>query len=690
MRRVYSIVLAISLQTGAALAQPAVPPEGRAADIIVTGERIDRSIFETASSVAVIDQDAIDAQAADRVDQLLAFTPNVQLGSGTEGPTIRGQDTTGVVRELFAFLGGARPRATLTVDGRAAGFFEYVNGAASIWDVERVEIFRSPQTTTQGRNSIAGAIFVNTSDPAYAWEGRARAVAGDFGSRQASAAVSGPILAGQLAIRASGDIKLGRNASDMADAIPGADIDRDDHGAARIKLLAEPGEVPGLRVEASYAHTQSQAAQFEAVSAPFKARRFPTPLRTNGVIRTRVDSLTALISYTFDEALTSRTTLSHGDALIQRFSQPGFGQTRTDSDDYSIESILSWQPAGAVRMLGGIHYLAIKQRQFIDVRAPGLQIGTGGFRDRQASLGIFGETTWRPTSRLAITAGLRYQRDRQDRVGQVGPVGPGITLDYDETFDAWLPKVSISLELSETATAGFLVQRAYNPGGTTISLRTRREDSFEAETLWNYEAFARASFAGGRATLAANLFYNDLRDAQRPQTRQFPLPNGMSFADVEIVNAPSAESYGLELELGWKASRRLSLRGGIGLLETRIRRMPLPSDPLTGKAFQRAPNFSASAGIEWRPIEALHLSAQLRTNSSYFSDDANDPALRVDGSALVNARAAYTQGSVTVFGYVRNLFDEFVPTSLIRPAIGAIFASAFDPREVGVGVEARF
>lgn len=38
----------------------------------------------------------------------------------------------------------------------------------------------------------------------------------------------------------------------------------------------------------------------------------------------------------------------------------------------------------------------------------------------------------------------------------------------------------------------------------------------------------------------------------------------------------------------------------------------------------------------------------------------------------------------------RNLFDAPMPTSLIRPATGPIYAPLFDPREMGVGVEARF
>ena len=77
-------------------------------EIIVTGERIARTQHETISSVAVHTADIIEAQAApDRVEQLLQTVPNVQLGSGGEGPSIRGQDSTGVVRDLLHFLAGA-------------------------------------------------------------------------------------------------------------------------------------------------------------------------------------------------------------------------------------------------------------------------------------------------------------------------------------------------------------------------------------------------------------------------------------------------------------------------------------------------------------------------------------------------------------------------------------------------------
>ena len=132
---------------------------------------------------------------------------------------MRGPDSTGVRRNLLAFLGGARPRVTLSVDGRAVSDYEYVFGAAAIRDVERVEVFRSPQTTTQGRNSIAGATFINTEDPTCAWESRARGIVGQLGSRQVSTMLTRPIVDDQLAIRVTGDLRHGRMASDLADGL---------------------------------------------------------------------------------------------------------------------------------------------------------------------------------------------------------------------------------------------------------------------------------------------------------------------------------------------------------------------------------------------------------------------------------------------------------------------------------------
>ena len=88
----------IGLVVFAALSAGQSPEETKPAgasvsEIIVTGERVERSLRETPSSVAVFTGDEIERQrGSDRLEDLLQQVPNVQLGTGSQGPAIRGQE----------------------------------------------------------------------------------------------------------------------------------------------------------------------------------------------------------------------------------------------------------------------------------------------------------------------------------------------------------------------------------------------------------------------------------------------------------------------------------------------------------------------------------------------------------------------------------------------------------------------
>lgn len=678
------LYLACSLGMAAPPSQPpaAAEAEGAGAEIVVTGERAERRLLDTPSSVAVFTADRLESLAGvERVDDLLSDIPNVQIGSGGEGPTIRGQDTTGVLRDLPAFLGGTRPRTTLQVDGRPAGFNEFVFGAAPLWDVERVEVFRSPQSTTQGRNSIAGAIFVETNDPTYAWEGRGRILVGNEDVLQGSALLSGPIVADQLAFRIAGDLRGARASSRIADFVPDADPNEESHALVRAKVLLEPRGLPDARLELTYSHLETRAPQIEGVKAPFERRRDPSPIY--GSFLTNIDSGTAVLTWQLASDLRWATTLSYGDALIRRLVRPGVGRARTRTNDYSGETVLRWSPSEALSALAGLHLLDTRLRQEIDLAA---LIGTGAFKDDQASFGLFGEVALRPVPRIEVTAGARYQRDGQRRVGSIGDARGRFAIDFEETFEAWLPKLALTYAAAEDLRVGAIVQRAYNPGGATIRADTGATDTFGAETLWAYELFARASLMNGRLTARANLFYNDIENAQRPQVRTVFFPDGTGVLVTDIDNAPAAETYGMEADLTWRPSRRFSLEAGLGLLRTQTLDTVDPVDPIRGKEFQRAPHLTASASFDWRPIDPLRLSLQLRHNRGYFSDDQNSPDRRVGAATVLNARAAWDMGALTLFAYARNITDEFYLTYLFSRTSG----TAGDPRQIGLGIETRF
>jgi len=675
----------IWIAASAAGVNPPVPALSPGADvIIVTGERVTRSIKDTASSVAVFSAKDLEALPASRAEQVLALVPNVQLGSRAQGPMIRGQDTTGALQNLPAFLGGYRPRTTLVVDGRRTAYHEFIFGSQSVWDVDRVEVFRSPQTTTQGQNSIAGAIIVNTKDPVFEPEMGVRGVIGGPHARQASGVGSGALIGDQLAFRAAADFRYSRTHSQIAPLVIGTDPNHDEFSALRLKLLAVPNALPGTRLVLTYSHSRSQRPEIEGVDPPFQARVNRNPFY--GVIRANVDALTAKADLQLNSDLSVNAIASAGDEHSRRFARHSFGESKIHNRDRSFDTVASWSPNGPVKLVGGLSYTHDNLRQYIDLSQ---LTGIGRFGNRQEGAGLFGEARFAIAPKASLTAGLRYQRDRQTRKGALGTV----PLDYDRTFHAWLPKVSLAYDLTSNARAGVLVQRAYNPGGTTLRFDLGTADNFDAEWLWDYELFTRARLADGALLAEANFFYYDMHNAQRSRDIVIRTPAGAPVTFADLFNVRKARSYGLEGNITWRASRRLSWSFALGLLETKIVRADFPYQSYEGKEFQRSPHFSASASIDWLALHNLRLSGQMRFNSAYFSNDLNTPNFKIRPYATLDGRAEWDAGKVTLFGYARNLFDKsyFTSLSIATPPAGRPgLATMGDPREIGLGIEGRF
>jgi outer membrane receptor protein involved in Fe transport len=266
---------------------------------------------------------------------------------------------------------------------------------------------------------------------------------------------------------------------------------------------------------------------------------------------------------------------------------------------------------------------------------------------------------------------------------------PLLPIDYDKTDQALLPKMSAAYDLTDDVRVGLLVQRAYNPGGVTLDPEAGKQVEFKPERLWDYEAFVRAALFGGALNLTGNLFYNDMRDAQRILGICIPSPNGC-VGVAEVANAPRAHTYGAEVEMSYKLSDRLKLSSAIGFLGSRITKTLTADDPILGKSFGSAPSFTATAAIDWEPVRRVHLSSQVHHDSGY-RDDEESQFERIKPTTTVDARASWDVGRFTAFAFVRNLFDEFRITYWGGPHDSRdLEVGTNDPRQIGVGLEARF
>ena len=552
-----------------------------------------------------------------------------------------------------------------------------------MWDVPRVEVFRGPQTVTQGANSIAGAVVVHTKDPTFQREGAAQLVAGNGGTRRASAMLSGPLAEGELAARLALDYSVRDTFIDYVNPrFAQGDTDQDFAARnARLKLLWRPARLPQLTARLTLAHAYSNRPTNEAASQPFGD--FRSNALTMPSFKQWSNSAVADLAWRFDNGmeLSNRTVLAH--LNVRRSSEPfSNGYALIGMREVTNETKLSFgderQPwRGALGLF--VHRAHSDDLLYTN--------GRSDFEDRKQNLGLYGEISRRLAGKWLLSGGLRYQRDRVRRHGTTPFARAGMA--YGQTFDALLPKLSLAYDISPASTVGLLLSKGYNPGGVNISFARGRVYEFGQESLRNYELFARSSLLDGRMLLTANLFFNDFHHSQRL------LPdflNGQPFG-VVTVNADRARARGLELAADWQAHASLRLKAGLGLLHTRITRFTAPNgNLLENKEFSRAPRYSLSLGADWAPHPAVKLALAVRHTARYHSADDNGAAYRVPASTVVNASVSWqATRHVQVFGYVNNLFDRAISTWLYdNRTAGGIVSSMAPPRQLGLGIKAQF
>lgn len=652
--------------------------------ITVTGEKVERNLKTTASSVSVIPGKDIGKEkaGAPTVADVISGVPNVVYTDTVGAPIIRGQDTQGPNTGQNMFWGGTVPRATINLDGHYLNYYEYYFGATSVWDLKSIEVYRGPQTTSQGANAIAGAIIVNTKDPTFTPEGAYQAEIGSYKTRRASYALSGPIVGDQLAVRFAIDY-FGRDTFidyTNPNFQRGGGTDRNFRSLnARAKALWRPTALPGFEAKLTYSYTSTNRPSQEAASPPFDELNHVTTTMPTWKQQTNTGVLD--LSYDFGTGIKLFNQAQYSDSSVKRRTAlPGNGDAEIEQKNLSNETRVTFgNPNDTWSGVAGIFYARTKSDEKLYL------MGISAFDDTKRNLGLFSELSWRFADQWTLTGGLRYQRDQIERHGRSSLVPQAV--DFDKTFSAVLPKVSLAYAVTPTLTVGALVSRGYNPGGVSLNLTGRRWMPFKDESLWNYELFTRASLFDNKLTVSGNLFFMDFKNAQY----NIPVVISPGITQAYTVNAEKAHAYGLEVDLAYRPFDNLTLKVGAGLLRTRIDKMS-SNTGYKGNEFARSPGYMLNFGASWDATEKLNIAGQVRHLDGYYSDIANTRAYVIKAYTIADVQVSYRfHDLVQVYGYVRNIFDERAATyAQQNRGIGGIEASMTTPRMFGIGLRGSF
>lgn len=646
------------------------------ATVMVTGEKISRSLKDTNTAVTVIRKPQ-DLNVRSVYDAIVTAPNTLHTDEGI--PTVRGVAGSGPAVGKQALGFGAQPRLNISIDGVSESWAGQRYIDAGLWDVQQVEVLRGPQSTTQGRNSIAGAVVMTTKDPSFDWEGAIRTGFESEKNKNVGAfMLSGPILDDQLAFRITGEGSRGNNFIDYSESRPITwDPGYSSSSNFRGKLLWQPHALPGFTAKFTASHRKDVGAYLN------RAIGNPSELKFYGdgeQVRAQDSSNNATVTdlrYEFNPAWSAQVSFATNNNLTQfRANDNTLMKLRREEFSKSLEARVNYNPEnGPLKAVIGSYWF--DRDQYINVydTKPTIAPVING-PDKMKTVALFGEASYDITPAWQLQIGGRVENDKQKR--DVHAWDGDVKTDIDETM--FLPKLGVNYKLDQQTTLGLSARKGYAPGAGALDDDDRFYE-YNKETVNTYEFSTRSNLLDDRLSLNSNWFYNQYTDLQAA--------NG-----GKIINVPKARSYGLEVEAAGKVQKDLEVFGSVGFLNTRITETPDFGPDVNGKAFSLAPNMTASLGFRKQWSNGVFFGSDIRHTGSFYSNISNDSNTKIDHVNVWNANLGYKHKAFTVRGYVNNITNSTViyKQSLrnIRGGGQVLTSSVGAPRTVGVVFDYNF
>src|ERR1700683_5244570 len=158
-------------------------------EIIVTATLRSVSLEDLPGSASVLNESTLRDAGQQHFEDVLALVPNLNWAGDTSRPRyfqIRG------IGELQQYQGAPNPSVGFLIDDID---FSGLGTAATLFDVDHIEVLHGPQGTLYGANALAGLIYMQSAAPADTFGGRVELDAGDYAERSVGAVITGPVAA---------------------------------------------------------------------------------------------------------------------------------------------------------------------------------------------------------------------------------------------------------------------------------------------------------------------------------------------------------------------------------------------------------------------------------------------------------------------------------------------------------------
>jgi iron complex outermembrane receptor protein len=353
--------------------------------------------------------------------------------------------------------------------------------------------------------------------------------------------------------------------------------------------------------------------------------------------------------------------------------------------------------------IGGAFFFDEYDRQPVELTlfTPGLQYRPYP-RITAAAWALFGQATYRVSSRVSLTGGLRYTDEQKDFENSGGLYKLGTTvLGVPSSFysyadrassNAWTPKVGIDLQAARDVFVYVSATRGFKSGGFNPSTPVPGR-AYNPEFAWSYEGGLKTTIAGGRVRVNTAMFYTDYRDLQ---VQAFS-----SFGVLDISNAASAAIKGVEVEAAVRPAESLQLATSFSWLDATYRRYIAAgaggiTQDAAGHRLNNAPGWSGNQSAVYHFTVGRGGTASMRGDVSWqsrvFFTAFNDDIETQRAHALVNLRAGFEprRRRWEIAVYARNVGNSEYITGTASFPVNAIGGRPGDPRHWGTQFTLRY
>jgi iron complex outermembrane recepter protein len=682
-----SVFFELSL-VGLSLISPpaAVAGDGNLSDqldeIIVTATLRAVPESEMPGSVSVLNTNTLRDAGQQNFEDVLALVPNLNWAGDTSLPRyfqIRG------VGELQQYQGAPNPSVGFLIDDID---FSGLGMAATLFDVDQIEVLRGPQGTLYGANALGGLIYVRSAEPSETFGGRVEFDAGDFGERSYGAVVTGPVTALDSAFR----FAVQQYTSDGY--YHNAYLDRDTNNRNELTLRGkwryEPNEQ--WRVDLSVLRVQIDNG-YDAWSIYNDSRI--TESDQPGVDRQYSTGISLRSTYTGMAPATLTTIATYADTTVNYSYDGDWGNPilwAPYTDEYteyqvrhrstrSLEIRLGDSPAHGLSWLFGVY--AFQLREGLGDTSAGLYIdpfdATQDYscgstptscltvvRSQYHALNsaVYGELDGELGARTRWSVGLRGERrtthydDSTTNLAATGNlVAPTTSNVFDPEDNLWGGHASLDYTIAHGQQIYALVSRGYKAGGFNLSQGlAANQILFGPEWDLNYEIGHKAQLDDGKLRIDTSLFYME-RHSEQLLTGEQLIPDNPDTFIFYTGNAKSGYNYGLESSLAWRATRALEFGGSLGLLQTLYRGFVQDGVVFPNRALPNAPAWQAALNATWRDPRGPYARLDVTGMGSYFYDLPPNWT-RSNPYGLINAKLGWQTPRYEVYLWGRNLLDK--------------------------------